>query len=156
LSCRDAWHRAALRARRRGAASTSTCAAGRQISGPTEEAVREFITALELARLRRARWPHDIDEAMSVLGRMFPSLRGAPGVDPWDVARLVEWLNGPAPGSGARWAGRFLLGVWNADTDWTELDLEPPGRFDLFRAMSAWDDAHVSAMKAWIEAPFWP
>ena len=129
---------------------------GTKLSGPTERAVRARITALEAAEGRRGRWPADTREAMAVLGALFPTLRTAPGLAPWEPERLIRWLNGPAPGSGAKWAGRFLLSVWNSETDWTELGLAAPGRFDLFRAMASWDAQHVAAMTAWIAAPFWP
>lgn len=91
---------------------------------------------------------------MTALGKLFPTLQDAPGVDPWDVDALVAWLNGPAPGAGASAAGRFLLGVWNSRIDWTELGLAAPGRFDLFEALSVWDREHVAAFMEWVDAPF--
>ena len=129
---------------------------GMRLSGPSERAVRARLHALEAAEGRRGRWPADAREAMSALGALFPTLRTASGVAPWEPDRLIAWLNGPAPGSGAKWAGRFLLSVWNSETDWSALGLATPGRFDLFQAMASWDNEHVVAMKAWIDAPFWP
>ncbi len=95
---------------------------------------------------------------MTALALLFPSLAeaGDIGIAPWEPEHLIAWLNGPAPGSGGKWAGRFCLGVWNSGTDWGELGLAAPGRFDVFEAMACWDRAHVQAMLTWLEAPFWP
>lgn len=120
-------------------------------------AVELYIAAIEKQKGLRARWPEDTRKAMSVLCKRFPTLADADGVEPWDVHRFVAWLNGPAPGSGAALAGRFVLGVWNPETDWTEeLGLRPPGKFELFRAVGLWDEAHMAAFVSWIIAPFWP
>ncbi len=127
---------------------------GKRLSGPSEQAVRALIAELEVAEGRR--WPADAGEAIAALGALFPTLRGAPGLAPWEPEQLIAWLNGPAPGSGAQWAGRFVLSAWNSETDWSTLGLAEPGRFDLFRAMASWDAQHVAAMTAWIDAPFWP
>ena len=129
---------------------------GKRLTGPTEEAVRALIAELEAVEGHRARWPAEAREAMAALGALFPTLRNAPGLAPWEPEQLIGWLNGPAPGSGAQWAGRFVLSVWNSETDWSALGLAGPGRFDLFRAMASWDEGHVAAMSAWIDAPFWP
>ncbi len=60
---------------------------------------------------RRELWGDIGPGAMTRLAKMFPTLREADGVEPWDAMRLLEWLCGPAPGTGARWAGLFVLGV---------------------------------------------
>ncbi len=133
---------------------------GGWITGPNEEAVRRFIAELDEQdrqdELRRVTWTRDGRHQMAALGRLFPSLREAPGIHPWDPETLIEWLNGPVPGHGAACAGRFLLGVWNSGTDWTELGLGSPGRFDVFEAMACWDREHVAAMLKWLELPFFP
>ncbi len=133
---------------------------GGTITGRDDESVRRLIAELEAGRrrdeLRRATWPGHGRERMAALGRLFPTLREVPGIDPWEPEALIEWLNGPAPGHGAACAGRFLLGVWNPGTDWTDLGLEPPGHFDLFEAMACWDREHVGAMLKWLESPFFP
>jgi hypothetical protein len=82
------------------------------------------------------RWPEGPDgqidrpAAMSALAQTFPSLLRADGIAPWDPARFVRWLAGPAPG---------LAAV----------------PFDLFESVSVWDSAHRRACAAWIETPFW-
>jgi hypothetical protein len=129
---------------------------GGKLTGPDREGIEECLTAMHNARERRARWPKDTKQAMTILALMFPTLRDADGIRPWDPEKLISWLNGPAPGSGARSAGRFVLGVWNSSTDWTEHGLAPPGRFDLFEALAVWDDTHREALQAWVSAPFWP
>jgi len=58
--------------------------------------------------------------AMSRLCSTFPSLRGVPGAEPWDVSVFVDWLVGPAPSPAASAAGLFVLGVWDAARDWNE------------------------------------
>ena len=133
-------------------------------------AVSEAVASVKAARDRARRWPQtpegyvDTRGAMTVLARSFPVLaRDADGIAPWDVDRFLLWLCGPAPSSGARHAGRFLLSVWNPSTDWIETarekgieGAEALGRFDLFDAAGVWDDAHRLACMIWIEAPFWP
>ena len=129
---------------------------GGTITGPDHEAIGEMIAGIEDAEERRSRWPKDGRLAMTALAKLFPSVADAPGADPWDADQLVAWLNGPAPGSGASWAGRFLLSVWNPSTDWTEFGLKGAGRFDLMEAIACWDRQHVLAIQKWIDAPFWP
>lgn len=124
-----------------------------------EEHLRRIVAEMEAERERRARWPENGSEAMTVLGEMFPSMRGVPGVKPWNAMALVDWLNSGAPTSGSWHAAMFLLHVWNIDTDWRKEGLKARagyGRFNLGRAMASWDDAHRRACLAWVEAPFFP
>lgn len=134
------------------------------------DAVRETEEAFARSRERAARWPQDahghIDTraAMSVLGRLFPTLRGADGIEPWDADRFLAWLCGPVPSSGAQHAGRFLLSVWNPSTDWREVARdggiegadERLRRFDIHDAAGTWDEPHRLACMTWLDAPFWP
>jgi hypothetical protein len=78
-----------------------------------------------------------------------------------------------------RMALLFLLRVWNSHTDWDDLELmeewrehlsEDPavplqldprlryrvGKFDVFEALSVWDDDHRRVFRAWAEDPVWP
>jgi hypothetical protein len=128
---------------------------GSRVTGPREH-LEKMLAQIRDQRARRARWPKDTSQALIKLAKMFPSLEDAPGIDPWDVDTFIKWLNGPAPGAGASAAGRFILGVWNNHTDWTELGLAPPGRFSVFEGLAVWDHAHVAAFQAWVDAPFWP
>ncbi len=128
---------------------------GGTISGP-RSGIERFLYEIREQKALRARWPEDTREAMTVLCKKFPTLCDADGVEPWDVDRFIAWLNGPAPGHGAAVAGRFVLSVWNRSTDWTEVGLLPPGKFDLFEALGVWDKEHKSAFLEWVIAPFWP
>ncbi len=137
-------------------------ASGREWTGPAAlvEKVRSEISAAEE---RRARWPKDVNAAMSQLAHSFPSLKGQPGTEPWNSLEFLHWLCGPAPGSGAVHAGRFVLGVWSPSTDWVVVAQEKgiggagaARRFDLFEALGTWDRAHVAACSAFMDAPFWP
>lgn len=151
----------------RGAAFTMEYAGGR-ISGDSEVHVRRVVAELEEGRAKRARWARNGRQALSQLGRLFPSMRDVPGVDPWEEDALLEWLCGPAPTSGSFAAAMFLLGVYNSSVDWAQVAHErgllealpsptsPLRRFDLFRAMSCWDRDHVAAFRAWVDAPFIP
>jgi hypothetical protein len=109
---------------------------------------------------RAARWPADYRQAMTVLAKLFPTMRGVPGTDPWNVEKLISWLNSGAPTSGSWHAGMFLLGVWNPTTKWNKEGVRmrkgASGKFDLFAAFSTWDHHHIQAMHEWLAAPFWP
>lgn len=55
-------------------------------------------------------------------------------------------------GSGARFAARFILSVYDSDpATAVRLDLA----FDLRRAWQTWDDTHRAAYLAWSAAPWW-
>jgi hypothetical protein len=123
----------------------------------------------EQQRRRLEMWPHtptgDLDPraAMTRLASLFPTLRDAAGVKPWNVEAFVTWACGPAPGGGAIEAARFVLQVWNSDVDWTEfareVGIEGGGAltpFNVVRAMARWDRDHAEAMLAWLRAPFYP
>lgn len=83
------------------------------------EVLAQRAASLEYQARRRTLWGEIGPGSMTRLARMFPTLREADGVDPWSSTRFLAWLCGPAPGSGAYWAGLFILGVWN-DLDWRE------------------------------------
>jgi hypothetical protein len=105
-------------------------------TGLDQEDVAHIRRQLEEERLRetdrrirrRELWGEIGPGSMTRLARLFPALNAADGVDPWDVDRFMEWLVGPAPGSGAFWAGLFVLGVWNPTTDWSEYATTLPSR----------------------------
>jgi hypothetical protein len=127
---------------------------GGVITGPDEESVRGFVSLIEQQRARRDRWPRDGREAMTTLAALFPSMRGVPGTDPWNVEMLIEWSNSGAPTSGSIWAARFLLSVWNPSTNWSEFGLPGAGKFDVHEAWSCWDDVHRAAAMKWLERRF--
>ena len=104
-------------------------------------------------------WSANGTDAMTALGNLFPSMRNVPGISPWNVTALIDWLNSGAATGGSRQAAMFLLHVWNGDTDWRKegLKVKPGfGRFNLSRAMAVWDDDHRKAFLAWAEEPFFP
>jgi hypothetical protein len=133
------------------------------------DAIREATEAIAAAKERDARWPQtpegyvDTRAAMTVLARLFPTLRTADSIDPWNADRFLAWMCGPIS-SGPVHAGRFLLSVWNPSTDWREVAREKGidfsegrlDRFDLHDAVAVWDPAHRLACMTWIDAPFWP
>jgi hypothetical protein len=125
-----------------------------------QELVDEFKASMERERQRRARWPRDYRLAMTELANLFPTMRGVPGTDPWNVERLIAWLNTGAPTSGSWHAAMFLLGVWNPHTKWNKEGVRmkkgATGKFDLFAACAVWDRQHLQAMQEWIATPFWP
>ena len=91
------------------------------------------------------------------LGLSFPQLGArfdgvAPGLDPWDVNTFGAWVVEGPLGGGARWAGIFVLSVWNADAPG---DFGLPA-FDVHSALSVWDRAHRAAFLAWAADPWWP
>lgn len=91
----------------------------------------------------------ELRDRMTGLARGFPSMRCAPGIDPWDPAALNYWASGPAS-HGERHAARFLLSVWDTSTDWEA------GKFDVLEALRAWDLPHRAAFLEWASDPWWP
>jgi hypothetical protein len=138
---------------------------GQAVSSNNEATARRAAQEIAAQRARQTVWPTDNRAAMTVLGRMFPSLRDAAGVDPWDVDALVGWLNTGAYSKAERCAGLFLLSVWNGD-DWCAYglkvrrpaykELRRIGRFDFNDAWACWDERNRAAALAWLTCPFWP
>jgi hypothetical protein len=124
------------------------------------DAIREIHKSIERQREQRARWPENLNHAMSELAKLFPTMRGVPGTDPWDVHQLMAWMNTGAPTTGSWWAAMFLLGVWNPHTKWNQEGVKmrkgATGKFDLFVAMHGWDQQHIDAALEWIRNPFFP
>lgn len=100
---------------------------------------------------------------MAALCRRFPSLRHVAGADPWDATKMLRFAC-EAHSHGEQLAARFVLSVWNCNTDWNheahregflsgEERLRP---FDIFEAFGTWDHEHRAAALAWLNDPFWP
>lgn len=85
-----------------------------------EQIISERLDAIGYEKKRRALWGEFGAESMTRLAKLFPSLREAPGVDPWNAIKLLDWLSSGAATSGNTAAGLFVLGVWN-DQDWIEV-----------------------------------
>jgi hypothetical protein len=102
------------------------------VQGDSAEAVDQAVDAFKRSQeresFRRKRWGKGGVEGMERLCALFPSLRSVPGTKPWSVDHLMEWLTTGAPTSGSRHAAMFVLGVWNPQTDWSEIGREmfPP------------------------------
>ena len=120
--------------------------------------------AEESAGRRRELWGEGGAAAMTRLCKLFPSLRSAPGVEPWDSMRMLAVACGGAS-HGALCAARFVLSVWNCATDWDK-EAHEAGiltdeedrlrRFDVFEALGVWDFEHHEAFLTWARDPFWP
>ncbi len=74
---------------------------------------RNLSSPLNASDCRRARWNDSLTVAMSELANLFPTMRGVPGTNPWNVEALIAWMNTGAPTTGSWHAAMFLLGVWN-------------------------------------------
>lgn len=124
------------------------------------EARREYFASIERQKQRRSHWNNSLTVAMSELAALFPTMHGVPGTDPWNVERLIAWMNTGAPTTGSWHAAMFLLGVWNPHTKWNQEGVKmrkgASGKFDLFVAMQGWDQQHIDAAREWIANPFYP
>lgn len=87
---------------------------------------------------------------MSELARTFPSTAKAAGVALWDASTLDRWAAETPISPGERATARFLLAVWEPETEWA------CGRFDLMDALKRWDERHLAAFLAWAADPWWP
>ena len=87
---------------------------------------------------------------MARLAFAFPSLRGAPGIEPWDPSILDHWADQQRRSSSERHAARFLLAVWDGFAEWR------CGRFDAMAAVSVWDPVHRGAFLTWAAKPWNP
>ncbi len=92
------------------------------------------------------------DVRMTLLALTFPSITvGTPGIGPWDSLALDHWAaTSPSVTSGSLAAARFLLHVWNDQTDWQ------CGRFSLREAHGVWDGNHWAAMLDFLKTPTFP
>ncbi|MCY2987131.1 MAG: ParB/RepB/Spo0J family partition protein [Planctomycetota bacterium] len=87
------------------------------------------------------------EERLTRVAETFPSLKGAPGVSPWNAEKLFHCI-GPMS-HGERLAALFCLHVWNpGKSPWEK---KP---FNLFEAVNVWDPQHLDALRAWLNRPF--
>ena len=86
---------------------------------------------------------------LSALAESFPSLRGAPGVRPFQAEALSRWL-GDSEDASTRAAVAFVLAVYDAPSWRARLP------FDVVEALQRWDAAHSTAFMAWAERPWVP
>lgn len=139
------------------------------ITAANEQAARDFAARMEQSRQRHermiARWTSNNVEQMRRLCIGFPSLRDAPGTDPFDAETLLDWALGPVSTSGSWHAVLFCLQVWNSTTDWCaaaktwgllKKNAKRFAPFNFVRAFQTWDDEHRAAFMAYAELPFNP
>lgn len=150
-----------------------------------QEVVDRVRREIEEGRTREERkrdlWGPIGPASMTRLCNLFPSLRGVEGTDPWSATTVLRWLctSGEVTG-GSEVAARFVLTVWNWDTDWARAalvhgftkkrrgpKLDPgeyatlsqgpfPRPFNIVEAFGRWDYQHIRAFLAWAETPFFP
>lgn len=87
---------------------------------------------------------------MTLLAESFPSMRNAPGIDPFNPDKLDRWASVGGASHGEKLTARFLLAVWNPGHEWAA------GPFDLMEALRAWDSNHHRAFLDWAARPWWP
>lgn len=84
---------------------------------------------------------------IAALARSFPSLRYAPGLEPFKPAKLDAWAASDERENEAKHAAQFVLAIAKP-RGWKV------GRFNVLLAMRRWDDAHRAAFIAWAKNPF--
>lgn len=91
------------------------------------------------------------------------SLRGVPGVSPWDAETLLRWMCEAERPKKQMDMARFALRVWNRFAHWSVLarELGLPqlvgGRhFELVDAVVTMDVADRELVAKWLAAPFFP
>ena len=80
-------------------------------------------------------------ERLPSLGRRFPSLADAAGLDPWNADRLFAWISERGAQSPAFHAGLLLLNL-HGRGPW------PP--FDVLAAARVWDDEDRQMFIDWM------
>ncbi len=95
-------------------------------------------------------------ERFAALVRSFPVMAYAPAravrPDGVDLLALDAWAieSDPDGREGIYSTVQFVLSVWSASHPWQV------GRFDLFRALDAWDHEQLAAFCAWVARPWRP
>lgn len=74
-----------------------------------------------MKRQKPLRWSESRYQAMSELAGLFPTLDEASGVRPWNASKFIRWAIFHCHCSGSAHAVRFLLSVWNPDSDWRDI-----------------------------------
>jgi hypothetical protein len=89
------------------------------------------------------------ESRIKLLAQMFPCLRKAPGISPWNALAVDDWASSGNPSHGELCTARFVLAVWDPNGEWRS------GRFDLMEALPVWDLHHREAFLAWARDPWW-
>jgi ParB/RepB/Spo0J family partition protein len=122
-------------------------AAASQKAVPRDNGTAQHVAAVEASAAADTDESLTKEERMTRLAESFPSLKGAPGVAPWDAGKLVHCLEPMAHGE--RLAALFCLHVWNPGKS-----LWGKRPFNLFEAVGVWDSQHLDALRAWLRSPF--
>jgi hypothetical protein len=96
-----------------------------------------------------AKYEPDPTTRIRRLARTFPSLNGAPCVDPWDPDGFDRWATGLDHATPARLAAVFVLEVWEFRRLWRA------GLFQAVFALAVWGKADRAAFLAWAADPYW-
>lgn len=125
---------------------------------PTAEESRRFAEQLEselaAAREKRAATERlfgaDYYGKMTRLCRMFPSLREARGIDPWDLDRFVLWVLEVPSNRAAVFAARFVISVQctNPEFSWIDVLMEEARKARPGRSQLLWDGVQRLKQKA--------
>ena len=83
-----------------------------------------------------------VEEKLPSLGKRFPCLTGASGLDPWDSTVFHEWVSQQENGSSAYHAGHLLLNLFG-DGPWEQ--------FDILAARRVWAPDDRLAFIKWIQ-----
>jgi len=81
-----------------------------------------------------------LEQRIPSLGRRFPSLAKAAGLDLWNPTELWSWLEQTDDCENAWHAGLLLLSLWD-DGPWPA--------FEAAKAVRDWDDSHRVVFAAW-------
>jgi len=100
-------------------------------------------------------WLADALPSLRNKGAPLPSV--TPRDTPWNAGPFLDWQCSQGLSHGEELAGRFLLGVWNPDTDWVAMaqqrklrNPQAARRFDVLEAASVWDSAHLKVLSRWV------
>ncbi len=104
-------------------------------------------TMKELRLLAKNNEPAAIASEMC---KLFPDLRNAPGVDPWEPGELDTWAATDPMGANSKSNVRFILGIWSG----SGADYWKVGKFEL-ADVTGFDQHGLKAFQEWAEDPFW-
>lgn len=104
----------------------------------------------KMAELRERARREEPAVIASEIAKLFPDLRRAPGVDPWNPAALDLWAMSDAMGANSKPNVRFVLSLWSGGDG----DNWKVGTFTLFD-VKLLDGTGFKVVQAWFANPFW-
>lgn len=108
-----------------------------------------FVEVFGFTEIKVMDTAHQYAARMTSLAESFHSLRGRPGVSPWDPDALDKWATEGGATGAERAAARFVLSVWDPWHAWR------CGAFDMHESLRSWDDDNRAAFARWTAAPWW-